>query len=173
MPLDTNGAAVRHGRDKKYSLLGGNDHYSCRYIGKAGYKVIAVIFHVFKAWALLADSEKEDPGFQDQVQEEISPHLLSGAQGQRLGAKQDQLPCGATGTSSSNCQETETRMVRACHAPRQPLQYHHSKHLRGWATPRSAKEMLDEQERTSLPKPELLTMASRTSSSKPTRKILA
>ena len=31
-----------------------------------------------------------------------------------LGAEQDQLPCGSTGTSSGNCQETETCMVRAC-----------------------------------------------------------
>ena len=27
---------------------------------------------------------------------------------QQLGAEQDQLPCGSTGTSSGNCQETET-----------------------------------------------------------------
>ena len=38
---------------------------------------------------------------------ETSPHLLPGAQDQRLGAGQDQPPCGSTGTSSGNCQETE------------------------------------------------------------------
>ena len=50
-----------------------------------------------------------------------------------------------TGTSSGNCQETETSMVWACLAPRQPLQNHPSGHLGGWATPWSAKEMLDGQ----------------------------
>ena len=44
----------------------------------------------------------------------------TGAQDQRLGAEQDQLPHGPTGTSSGNSQETETRMAWAkfCHAPR-------------------------------------------------------
>ena len=43
--------------------------------------------------------------------------------------------CGSTGTSSSNCQETETCMVRACHTPRQPLLNHPSGHLGRRATP--------------------------------------
>ena len=34
-----------------------------------------------------------------------------GAQDEQLSAEQDQLPCGSTGTSSGNCQETETCMV--------------------------------------------------------------
>ena len=34
--------------------------------------------------------------FRDQVPEETSPYLLLGAQDQRLGAEQDQLPCGST-----------------------------------------------------------------------------
>ena len=74
----------------------------------------------------------------------MSPHLLLGAQEQRLGAQQDQLPRGPTGTSPGNCQKTETRMVRACHTPRQPLP-NHSVFLGGWATQRSAEEMLDGQ----------------------------
>ena len=37
------------------------------------------------------------------------------------GTEQDQLPCGSTGTSSGNCQERKTCMVRACHTPWQPL----------------------------------------------------
>ena len=57
-----------------------------------------------------------------------------GAQDQRLGAEQDQLPCGSTGTSSGICQETDTRMVRACHTPRQPLQNRRSGRVGGWAT---------------------------------------
>ena len=36
-------------------------------------------------------------------------------------------------------------MVRAYHAPRQPLQTHPSGHLGGWATPRAAEEMSDRQ----------------------------
>ena len=58
---------------------------------------------------------------------------------QRPGVEQDQLPCGSTGTSSGNYQETETCMVRACHTPRQPLLQG------GWATPWSVEEMLDRQ----------------------------
>ena len=72
-------------------------------------------------------------------------HLLLGAQDQRLGAEQDQLPCRSTGASSGNCQETETCMVRTRHTPQQPLQNHPSGHLGGWATPWSAEEMLDGQ----------------------------
>ena len=70
--------------------------------------------------------------------EETSPHLLLAAQDQRLGAEQDQLPRGSTGTSSVNCQETETFMLRACRTPRQPLQ----NNLGGLTTPQSAEEML-------------------------------
>ena len=42
---------------------------------------------------------------------------------------------------------TETRLVRACHAPRQLIQNHPSGHIGGWATPWSAEEMLDGQRR--------------------------
>ena len=60
--------------------------------------------------------KKNDLGFRNQVHEETS-FLLLGAQDQRLGAEQDQLPCGSTGTSTGNCQETETCMVWVCHTP--------------------------------------------------------
>ena len=53
----------------------------------------------------------KDPGFRNQVPEGTSPQFLLGAQDQRLGAEQDQLPCGSTGTFSDNCQETETCMA--------------------------------------------------------------
>ena len=36
----------------------------------------------------------------------------------------DQVPCGPTGTSFGNCQETGTRMVRAYRAPQQLLRNH-------------------------------------------------
>ena len=55
--------------------------------------------------------KKTDPGFRNQVPEETSPHLLFGAQDQRLGAEQDQLSCGSTGTSSGNSEEMETCMA--------------------------------------------------------------
>ena len=38
---------------------------------------------------LLADSEKKDPGFRNQVHAETSPQLLLGAQDYQLGAEQD------------------------------------------------------------------------------------
>ena len=88
---------------------------------------------------------ENDPGFRNQAPDETSPHLLIGAQDQRFSAEQDQLPWESNGTSSGNCQETETCMVRACHMPRQPLQNHPSGHLGGWAMPWSAEEMLDGQ----------------------------
>ena len=60
-------------------------------------------------------------------------------------------------------QKTDTTMVRACHAPRQPLQKHTSGHLGGWATPWSAQEswMDNVKQWTSLPMPDLLKLASR------------
>ena len=69
--------------------------------------------------------------FRNRVHKETSSYFLLGAQDQRLGAEQDQLPCGSTGTSSGSYQETETCMVRACHTPRQPPQNHPSRHLGG------------------------------------------
>ena len=115
---------------------------------------VLVLLYVCEIWTLLANSEKRkgkkkggggDPGFRNQVPEETSPHPLLAEQDQRLGAEQDKLPCGSTGISSGNCQETETCMVRACHTPRQPLQNHPLGHLGGWATARSTDGMLDGQ----------------------------
>ena len=88
---------------------------------------------------------KKNSGFRNQVPKETSPRLLLGAQDQRLGAEQNQLPCKSTGTSSGNCQETETCMVRPYHTTRKPVKNHYSGHLAGWATPWSAEEMLDRQ----------------------------
>ena len=93
-----------------------------------------------------------DPGFLNQVCEETSPYLLLGAQDQQLSMEQDQLPRGSAGTSSGNCQETETCMVRVCRMPRQRLQNHPSGHLGGWMMPWSTEEMLDEQrQRVNIP----------------------
>ena len=104
---------------------------------------------------------KNDPGFQNPVPEETSSHPLLGAQDQRQGAGQDQLPGGSTGTTSGICRETETHMVPACHTPRQPSKNHPSGHRGGWATPWSAEEMLDKESKgdSSLPMPELPTTA--------------
>ena len=77
--------------------------------------------------------------------EKLPPHLLLGVKQRRLGAGQDQLPCGSTETFSSNCQETESCTVRKCHTPRQPLQNHLSgvgdavvgRRNAGWITSKS------------------------------------
>ena len=65
--------------------------------------------------------------------------------GQRDIGKADQLSCESTGTSSGNCKETQTDMVRARHTPRQPLQNNPSGHLRCLAIPWSAEEIVDGQ----------------------------
>ena len=70
-------------------------------------------------------TEQKDPGFRYQVPEKTSLHLLFGAQGY------DWVWTKITGSSSGNCQETETSLVRACHMPRQPLQNHVSGLLGG------------------------------------------
>ena len=88
---------------------------------------------------------KKDPGFRNQVSEETPLHLLLGVQDPRLSAEYNQFPCGSTGTSSGNRQDTETCIVRACHTPRQPLQNHPSGNLGEWVTPWSAEGMLDGQ----------------------------
>ena len=93
-----------------------------------------------KTWTLRAGSKK-DPGF---IRKLLRISFF-GAQNQRLGAEQDQLPCSSTGTSSDNRQETETCMVPAYHTPPQPLQNHPSGQLRPWVTQWSAEKMLDGQ----------------------------
>ena len=69
-------------------------------------------FSVALKRTLLADSEKRTQDFETKRPR----NLLLGTQVQRLDAEQDQLPCGSAGTSSGKCQETETCMVRTCHA---------------------------------------------------------
>ena len=96
--------------------------------------VTAILLYGCETLALLVDCEKKDQGFRNQLPEETSPCLLPGAQDQRLGAEQDQLPRGPARTSPGNCQETEICMVRAYYTPRQPLQNHPSMHFSGWAT---------------------------------------
>ena len=100
------------------------------------------------------------------MHEETSPHLLPGVKDRRLGAEQEKLLCGSTGTSSGNCQGTETRMARACYT------CHVTRHIlsktilavtlegwrcRGW----QGKFLMDNiKEWTSLLMPELLTRVS-------------
>ena len=67
-------------------------------------RVTSILLYGYETWILFADSEEKDPGFRHRVPEETSSHLLLRAQDQRLGAEQDQLPGGSTGTSSGNCQ---------------------------------------------------------------------
>ena len=105
-----------------------------------------------ETWTLLADSEKGSKLSKPSAWGNFSASPTWSTR-QRLGAGQDQLPCGSTGTSSGNRQEMETCMVRAYHTPRQPLQNHLLGHLGGWATPWSAKEMLDGQSKSGHPCP--------------------
>ena len=73
-----------------------------------------------------------------------------------------QLPGGLTGIFSGNCQETESRLVQACHTPRQTLKNIllvtlEDGRLRG----RQRKGWMDNvKECVSLPTPELFTMTS-------------
>ena len=104
-----------------------------------------------------------DPDFQNQVHEETSPHLLLGAEDQRLGAEQDQLPIVGP-------QEPLLATIK-----RQKLAWfgHVTSHdslfqtIRqgtlegGWCHGWQRKYWVDNiKEWTSLPMPELLTMAS-------------
>ena len=84
--------------------------------------VTSILLYGCETWTLSVKSEekKKDPGFRYQVPKKTSPHLLLGPQDQRLGAEQDQLPYGSTGTSSGNCQETETCIVSAYHTTTSP-----------------------------------------------------
>ena len=94
--------------------------------------------------------------------EETSPHLLLGTQDQWLGAEQDQLPCGPTGTSFGSCQEMDICMVQLlCIMPVPPKPFFRSpwragndvvgRRNAGWTTSKSG---------NSLPMPELLIMTS-------------
>ena len=81
---------------------------------------------------LLTPDKRIQPGFRNQVPEETSP--LSPA----CWSTRPATGCGTRSTSllvhrtsSVNCQEMETCMVRACYTPWWPLQGHPSGHLRG------------------------------------------
>ena len=91
--------------------------------------IISILLYGCETWTLLADFETRIQAFESQVHEKTSLHLLLGAQDQRLGMQQDQLPCRSTGISSGNCPETEICLVWACHA-QQPVQNHLSRHLK-------------------------------------------
>ena len=83
--------------------------------------VISTFLCGCKILTLLSDFEKKKKKksrFSKPDTREKFFHLLFGAQDQRLGVEQDQLPCRSTGISSGNCQDTETCMVRACYIPR-------------------------------------------------------
>ena len=109
----------------------------------------------------LNDSEKRIQAFETKCMRKL---LLSptSSRDQRPGVEQDQLPCGSTGTSSGNYQETETCMVRACHTPRQPLQhpsFRTSWRLGNAVFGRGNAGVDNIKEWTSLPIPELPTRA--------------
>ena len=60
----------------------------------------SILLYGCETWILIADSEKKDPGFWNQVPEETSPHLLLTTQDQQLNADQDQVFRGSTGIFS-------------------------------------------------------------------------
>ena len=92
-----------------------------------------------------ADSEKRVQAFETKCLRKLLRVSYLEHKTDIFGAEQDKLPYGSTGTSSHNCQETETCIVRVCDAPRHPLQNHPSGYLGGWATLWSAEKMLDGQ----------------------------
>ena len=61
---------------------------------------------------------------------------------QRLGAEQDQLPCGSIETSSRNCQKMSNLHGSRMSCARKPLWNNSSGYIGWWATPWSAEEML-------------------------------
>ena len=79
-----------------------------------------------------------------------------------LGEEQDQLPCGSSGTSSVNCQETEICMVQACHTPQRLSKTILQGTFEGGGCSGQQKKcwMDNIREGTSLPMPEPFTKAS-------------
>ena len=107
--------------------------------------VTSILIYGCEIWTLFADSEKRIQAFETKHLRSTSLHLLPEVQDQQLGMEQDQLPCGASGTFSGNCQKAEIDMVRACHTSRHPLHNHSSGHLGGWVMLWLAEEILDGQ----------------------------
>ena len=59
----------------------------------------------------VADSKKVIQAFETKCIRKLFHISYLGAQNQRLGAEQDKFPSGSTGTSSGNCQETESEKL--------------------------------------------------------------
>ena len=86
-------------KSKYFTLLKSNDQPTVDKI------YLCAIRPVLQADWYLTPSQltrRSDPGFRNQMPEVTSPHLLLGAQDQRLVAEQDQLPRGPKGTSSGD-----------------------------------------------------------------------
>ena len=118
-----------------------------------------------KTWTLLADCEEKLQVFDTKARGHVFASPTWSTRPTTWCGAQDQRPCGHTRTTSNNSADTETRKFRACQASRQHFQNHPSGHaplggarLRG----RHRKCWMDNmKEWTSLPMPELLTMAFR------------
>ena len=84
--------------------------------------VASILLYGYETWTLLVDYEKKDPGFKTMCMRKflrisyLEPKTNDWVQNKVSSCR------GSTGTSSGNCQETETCMARACHTPQQPLQ---------------------------------------------------
>ena len=125
--------------------------------------VMSILSYGCETWILLADSQK---GIQASETNCLRKLLISNLE-RKIGAEQDQLPYRPTGTSVptaySNCLEIETRIVWACHKPDSLSETICQGTLEGgrcrsW----QRKCWIDNvKEWTSLPMPELLTVAFR------------
>ena len=107
--------------------------------------VTSILVYGCEAWALFAHSEEKIQAFETKCPRKFLRISYMEHKTNDWVRKKINFLVNALDTRVENCQETETRMVRACHTPRQPLQNHPSGHFGGWATPWSAEEMLDGQ----------------------------
>ena len=115
-----------------------------------------------ETWSPLADFRKKESGFDTKsLRKLLRISYLDHKTNDRVRSKIN-FHVGPQESLLVTVEETETRMVRACRAPRQSLQNHPSGHLGGWVTPWPSEKcwMNVVKEWTSLPMPELRTMAS-------------
>ena len=107
--------------------------------------VTSTVLHGCETGTLLADSEKKEPGFRNQVHEETPPYLLLGKQDQRKGAEQNNFLVGRQELLLATFKRRKLAwFVRVTRHDSLSKTILHG-NLGGWATPWSAEEMLDEQ----------------------------
>ena len=100
--------------------------------------VTAILLSGCKTRTLLADSEKGIQAFETKCLRKLLRISYMEHKTNDWVRKKINFLVNALDTRVENCQETETCMVRTCHAPRETLQNHSSGHFGG-----TAEEMLD------------------------------